>query len=188
MAIELQGVTPRDGASRNVHVSPDNRLMVASKSNVRGFFVSRDDNRLFNAVFEDASAAAGNYVAYLQNTSSSRLLFIDLMRLGAAENAIFKVVTATGTATGGNAVTPVNMNRQSGITAEVTALADNVGGFTAGTALISKDRILADTDKDVPFDDVLILGPDDAVAVEYDTGTTGEASVLIRFFFEDIGT
>ena len=175
-----------DGLGRGhiAGVSPDNRLMVAAKSNLRGYYVSRDDERLFNAVFEDASAAAGNYVAYILNTSTTRRMVIDLIRVEAANAALWKVVTATGTATGGNSVTAVNMNRTSSITPEATMLADNVGGFTAGTPLIARARHPADSSITIPFDDTLILGQNNAIALEYDAGTTGIAGATIRFYYE----
>lgn len=182
------GLQLEDGKGRGhiAGVSKDNRVMTSAKVNTRGYYVSRDDQRLFNAVFEDASAAAGDYVAYIKNTSTTRRLVIDLFRIGAVNAAIFKVVTATGTATGGNAVTSVNMNRGSSITPEATLLADAVGGFAAGTPLIVKVRTPAATSFDINFDDTLILGQNDAIAVEYDVGTTGEASVTLRYYFEDI--
>lgn len=182
------GFVVEDGLGRGYQagVSKGNRAMVVAKTNLRGYYVSRDDGRLFNAVFEDASAANGNYVAYIKNTSSTRRMVVDLVRLESANNAIWKIVTATGTATGGTAVTAVNMNRASAITPEATLLADNVGGFTAGTPLIAKVRNLANTSIIVPFDDTLILGPANAFAIEYDTGTTGEAAATVRFYFEDI--
>lgn len=180
------GIRTEDGLGRGYEagVSASNRLMVASESNTRSYYVSRDAKRLFNWVFEDASAVAGNYVAYIKNTSTTRALVIELVRLQAANAATWKVVTATGTATGGTAVTAVNMNRGSGLTEEATALADNVGGFTAGSALIAIARHPAESSIVVPFDDTLILTPGTAIAIEYDAGTTGQAAVTLRAYYE----
>lgn len=175
-----------EGSGKLAGVTIDNRIKAESKSNVRGYYVSRDDERAFNAVFEDASAAAGDYVAYLKNTSTTRNLYVDLVRVDAANAVKWKVVSATGAATGGNTVTPVNMNRSSGITASVDARADNVGGFTAGSNLIATIRNAANSSATIPFDDVLVLGQNDAIAIEYDSGTTGDASITIRFYFEDV--
>lgn len=160
-------------------------LSVEASTRERSAEVSIDDGLTFNAVFEDASAAAGDYVAYIKNISTTRNLFIEIIRLSAANAATWKVVTATGTATGGNTVTPVSMNRGLNITAEVTALADDVGGFTAGSALIAMNRTPATTSSIIPFNDRLILGTGDAIALEYDAGTTGIASSTIAFYFRD---
>ena len=182
MGIQVEG----HSAGYVAGVTEGGRLQTEAQTNLRGFYVSRDEQRLFNAVFVDASAAAGNYVAYLKNTSTSRILIIDLIRVEAANAALWKVVTATGTATGGTTVTAVNMNRQSGIAPEATMLADNVGGFTAGSALIAIDRHPDNSSSTIPFDDTLILGPQNAIAIEYDTGSTGAAGAVIRFYYEDL--
>lgn len=185
------GLNIEDGMGRGnvAGVSKDNRLMVAAKVNNRGYYVSRDEQRLFNAVFSDASATATNYVAYIKNTSTTRRLVIEFIRVegvGGATPPIWRVVTATGTATGGTAVTAVNMNRGSAISAEATLLADNIGGFTAGTPLIASVRHPSNDSKQIDFDDTLILGQNDAIAIQYFAGTTAEASVTIRFYYEDI--
>ena len=168
-------------------VDNNNRLWVDAISQEKGALVSRNSNRAFNWIFSDASLAAGTYAGYLQNTSTTRLLFIDLVRMSAVNNVYWKIVKATGTATGGNAVTAFNLNMQSGINAESsTAVADNIGGFTAG-AVIAHARSLANSQVNIPFDDLLILGPNDAIAFEGDAvGGTGIAEVLVRGFFEDI--
>ena len=184
MPVDLQGSSPADGSVRTVHVSPDNRLMVAAKGNVRGFFVSRDDKRLFNGTCIATSSTAGAYQAYLKNTSPTRNLFVDIVRVGALNTALWKVVKATGTATGGSTGTITNMNMGSGITAEATLTQNNVGGFTAGN-VIAMARHAANSDKDIPFDDTLVLPPQTAIAVEYDTGSSGASEITMRFFFED---
>jgi len=173
-----------DGASAGV--TNDNRLQVESKSNVRGFYVSRDEERLFNVVFEQSSSAAGNYVGYMKNTSTTRRLIIDLARLQADSAAIWKIYSATGTATGGITATAKNMNLESALTPEATLLQYNVGGFVASSALIASERHPANTSSVVPFDDTLILGQNNAVAFQYNSGVTGKASVTVRFYYEDV--
>jgi len=175
------------GRGNEAGVSDGNRLMTVSKSNIRGYYVSRDEQRAFNWIFSDATLAAGTYAGYLQNTSVTRNMFIDLIRLSAVNNIYWKIVAATGTATGGSAVTAINLNRNSGISSESsTAVQDNIGGFTAG-AVIAHARTLANSQVDVPFDDMLILGPNNAIAFEGDAvGGTGIAEVLVRGFYEDI--
>lgn len=165
-------------------VSNENRLQVEAETNLRGFFKSRDDRRLFNAVFQDASAAAGNYVAYLKNTSTTRILVVDLVRVGAVNAAKWKFFKVTGTGSG-TTVTAVNMNFQSGIQPEATLLADNITGLTT-SGEFATTRTPANTSQIVPFDDTLILGPQDAFAIEYDTGTTGEAAATVRFYYEPL--
>ena len=71
--------------------------------------------------------------------------------------------------------------------AEITARGD--GAITALTTdeLIHTGRH-GDTGKDtMSLDGAFSLAPNDALAVEYDTGTSGAAEVNVEFHFEDIG-
>lgn len=180
MPIQLEG----HSAGLVAGVSDNNRLQVEAETNLRGYFISRDDRRLFNAVFQDASAAAGNYVAYIKNTSTTRQLVVDIVRVGAVNAAKWRFFKVTGTGSG-TAVTAVNMNFQSGIEPEATILADNITGLTTAGEFATT-RTPANTSQVIPFDDTLILGPQNAFAIEYDTGTTGEAAATIRFYFEPL--
>lgn len=162
------------------------RLQVDSISEERGAIVSEQDQRAFNWNFFDASLAAGTYAGYLLNTSTTRNLKIDLVRVGGVNTIFWKIIVATGTATGGTSVTGENLNLGSGIQSESTALQDNVGGFTAG-AVKANGRHVANSSLLIPFDDLLILPPNTAIAFEADAvGGTGIAEVLVRGFYEDL--
>jgi hypothetical protein len=79
----------------------------------------------------------------------------------------------------------VNLNLKSGVAASATVRGDgSITGLTSSNVIAAK-RTSANSDGDIPFDDVLILGTNNAIAVEYDTGTTGIAEVLMRGFFGD---
>jgi hypothetical protein len=148
--------------------------------------ISRDKELMFNAVFLDASAVAGNYIGYIKNTSTTKMLVIESIRFGSVNAVKWKIATATGTATGGNTVTAVNMNRSSTVVPEATILADNIGGFTPGTPLIAQIRNGANGSASIDFTKTLILKESDAIAFEYDTGTTGEAAATLRFYYVNI--
>ena len=60
-----------------------------------------------------------------------------------------------------------------------------ITGLTAKGSMIATVRVPAGDSRDIPFDDVLILPVGTAIAMEYDTGTTGDAEVLLRGFFLD---
>lgn len=179
MGVQIEGA----GGGELVEVT-NKRLDVNSKTTRRSFFISRDDGQVFNLNSHDASAAAGTHIVYWQNTSPTRNLVIDLVRMGGVETALWKVWFVTGTAAGGSLLTPTNMNGASANAAEGITRGDGeVTGLTQ-VAEIANIRSPANESMTVPFDATLIIRQNNAIAVEYDTGTTGIAEVLIRGFYE----
>ena len=114
-----------DGKGRGnvAKVSGDQRLAVESQTGLRGYYVSRDAGLAFTVNSHDATAAASTHPFYLQNTSSTRLLFVDILRVGGVASILWKVWFVTGTAAGGSALTPTNLNSTSGNSAEATSRA-----------------------------------------------------------------
>ena len=179
-----------DGKGKNgdCSVSSVQRLNVSAKTGPRYFYASRDFGLGFNAVYDSQTVAAGEYSAYLKNDSTTRNMFINHIEFHAAENVKWKVWEVSGTAASGETVTPANLNLASGIPAEATAMA----GDTAITGLtqvkqIGSHRSEALSDSGMDYEGALILGPGKAIAIEYDTGTTGLCSHDIFFWYEDIG-
>ena len=183
MIIEDGGST-----SRKATVSAAKRLNVSSKTQPRAFYVSRDEGRAYNAVFEDMTCAAGDTVAYAKNNSSDRLLIIDSIEFHSAENVKWKVFSVTGTAASGETIVASNLNLQSGIPADGTYMAGNtaITGL-ANVRQVGSHRSQALSDSSMDFSGALILGPGDAIAVEYDIGTTGTCSIDMIHHYETIG-
>ena len=182
----MSNIIDGKGRGYKAGVSSKNRLLGSVESNLTGHFVSVEDGLAFNINSIDSSADAGDYICDLKNTSKTNVLFIDLVRVSAANAALFKIFEVTGTAAGSSAITPKNLNLSSGKSAEATARGDGaITGLTAD-GIIANVRTSAGTSAAVPFDDILTLGTDDAIAIEYDTGTTGAAEVLIRCFYQAI--
>ena len=184
MALEIQGNREKGGVTA-LDFSDRGRARVDALSNLTSAHVSRDDGLTFNLISHDATAAAGTHICYLKNTSTTRDLYIDLLRVGNAETALWKVWSVTGTAAGGSALTPTNLDLKRGISAEVTARGnDAITGLTQ-VSEIATVRCPSNDSRDIPLDDTLILGTDNAIAVEIDTddGTPSIAEVLIRFYF-----
>ena len=179
-----------DGRGKNgdASVSIVQRLNVSSKTAPRWFYASRDFGLSFNAVYDGLTVAATEYSAYLKNDSATRNLFVGTIEFHSAEAVKWKIWEVTGTAASGASVTPSNFNLASGIPAEATAMS----GDTAITGLttvkqLGSHRSQALGDSDMDFEGALILGPGKAIAVEYDTGTTGICSHDIFFWYEDLG-
>lgn len=172
------------GSGISAEVNSKNRLKVDSDTQLTSATVSDEAGLCFNAVSVDSSAAAGEYILYFKNTSTSKKFYVDLIRVGTVNAALFKIATVTGTAAGSSALTPVNLNLTSGKEAEATCRGDGAITGLTEDSVIAVTRVSAATSSNIPFDDTLILGPNDAIAVEYDTGTTGAAEVLLRGYYQ----
>lgn len=179
-----------DGKGKNgdMSVSPSQRGNVSSKTKNRLFYISRDDGLAFNAVMPSFNAASGNYVFYLKNTASDKNLMLNHVEFHSVQAVHWKVWEVTGTAAAGTAITPSNINLGSGRIAEATAMGGGatITGLTLGKQLGSH-RTEATGEGDMDWGGGLILSPNTAIMVEYDTGTTGLCEVDCLFHYEDVG-
>lgn len=173
-------------SGRRASVSSVNRVNVSAKTNPRIFYISRDDGLSFNLISDGASIAAGDICMYLKNTSSTRNLFIHHIEFHSVEAVKWKVFEVTGTPSG-TAITPSNLNLGSGIPAEASAYGN--GSITGLTTVkqIGTHRTEAFGEGEMVYNNALILPPNSAIAVEYDTGTTGQAEIDCFFHYEAIG-
>ena len=178
-----------DGKGKNgdMSVSTTQRGNVSAKTAPRAMYSARDDGLSYSAIFE-GTGAAGDHVAYLKNSSSTRNLFVGDISQGGAEAVLWKLWFCTGTAAAGEVVTPTPTNRSKNIPAEAVAMAGDtaITGLTTDTQF-SVRRSAAASEAEENFDGTVILGPGDAIVVEYDTGTTGVFDIDIHFHYENIG-
>lgn len=181
------GMQIEDGKGRGYisSVSESNRLNVSAKTNPRAFYVSRDNGLAFYLTSIDESAVAGDIVSYIKNTSATRNLYIKNIHYGSSQNAFWKLWSVSGTA-GGTETSPVNLNLTSGKQAEALSYGNyEVSGLSLD-GLIDSHRTLANSHDSTEWEDSLILGPNNAIAIEYDQGSTGSAEINIEFHYEDI--
>ena len=176
-----------DGGSsgRKATVSTFNRLNVSAKTQPRIFYASRDEGLAFNAPTDNPAIAAGEYCWYLKNTSTTRNVFVQHIEFHAVEAVKWIVWEVTGTATG-TAVLPSNMNLGSGIPAEALCYGDGAVGGLTPVKVMGNHRNQAGGEGEMDWTDALILTPGKAIAIEYDTGTTGQCEIDCFFHFEDI--
>lgn len=167
-------------------VDDDGRALVVAKVNPRLFYVSRDEEEAYVLVSLVTNAAAGSYVSYIKNTSTTKLLYIKELHLGSVNAGLFKFWKVTGAASG-TTVEPENLNATSGRNADADCFGDAVvAGLTIDGRPIVVPRVDANGHDTHDFGDSLILGPGNAVALEYDTGATGNVESEITFHFESI--
>lgn len=178
-----------DGQGKNgdMSVSSTQRGNVSSRTAPRTFYASRDDGLAFVAIYDGITAAAGEYVAYLKNTSTTRNLFIDDMLAGGVENIKWKLFSCSGDAAAGETVTATEFNLSKSIPAEAIAMAGNtaITGLTT-LAQLSTGRTPANGGAQRSFESALILGPSDAVVLEYDTGSSGLCEAEFHFHYENL--
>ena len=179
-----------DGKGKNgdCSVSQAQRLNVSAKTRDRMYYVSRDDEQAFNAVMPTFSASNGEYVFYLKNTSSTKNIFMHTIEYHSLQAVHWKVFQCTGTAAGGTVIIPTNMNLGSGRLAEATCMGGGatITGLTI-TAQIGTHRTEATSEAEMNWGGGLILAPNTAIVVEYDTGTTGLCEIDCIFHFETVG-
>jgi hypothetical protein len=176
-----------DGKGRGnvAGVTKGNRILVAAETASTAHFVSEIGGRAFSVISHDAGADAGDKILYFKNTDPDRDFFVDAIQVGAVQSVLWKVHVATGTASGGSTVTPTNLNLKSSVSASATVLGTSAITVTLG-AQLATTRTAATHTAEISFDDILILGTGDAIAVEYDTGTTGIAEVYLRGYFQSV--
>ena len=179
--MRIQYINDETGNFQETHGS-DARLKVSSRSDSRSFYVSRDDGQYYVLRIEDDDAAANDLVAYLRNDSKTKKVHIRDIHISAENACTIKFAYGDATAATGTAVTPVNLNKSSSNDADVTAFGNGaVGGVTVST-FFSTIRVAAG--ETAEYDVSIILGQNDNIVVEYDTGTQGDIEVDIFFFIE----
>ncbi len=188
MAQEIMYRSDSTGADERAQGS-DGRLNVSSRSDSRGYYNSRDVGQSYSMPFDFQSAAAGEFGAYWQNTSTTgQTLVIRGIGINTVEAARIKLVYVTGTAAGGTTVTPTNLNKASPNAATATAMeggsaATGITGLTSD-GLIDFAYVTATGHEEFRLDDQLRLGQNDAIALEYDEGTGGDFSGVIFGYYE----
>jgi len=181
MGLQIEDAT---GTGQGVGVSPTgNRMNTSARSDGRIYYMSRDNGDAYTTTSIDTPSAGGEYNFYFKNTSTTQKFYVKTLEVGAADLAIFKLSTVTGTATG-TTITPTNLNLTSGNVAVATCLGNGaVGGLTEDKVL-KVISVGADDSKKIDLDDALILGQGDAIAVEFDTGSASAIHIDMQGFFD----
>jgi len=180
----------QDGKGKNgdMSVSSSQRGNVSAKTRDRFFYISRDDGLAFNAIMPSFSAAAGDYVMYIKNTSADKNMYMNHIEYHSAEAVTWRVWQVTGTAAAGTTITPANLNLGSGRPAEATVMGGGatITGLTLGKQ-IGTHRTAVTGEGEMTWGGGLILSPNTAIMIEYEAGTTGLCELDLLFHFETIG-
>lgn len=168
----------------------DSRLNVSSRADGRGYYNSRDQSESYVLIFDDANATVLDFVVYLKNIKTDgKHLVIRSAAVNCEVNTKVSFVTVTGTAGGGVAATPANLNF-AGVakTATVTALTTADSGSTPMSGLTADVEIdhvncLANGHEEFRFQDQVRLGQDQAIALRMDAGTADSQIFGVIFFY-----
>lgn len=170
------------GSIQIVHGS-DGRLNVSSRSDERIFYVSRDRGQAYSIRSFDAAAAVDEYSLYFKNTSTDKNFYVKSIDLSPGVDMTFKISTVTGTAAG-TPITPVNLNLSSGNAAEASVFGNAAVTNLTEASVLDTHQVLALTSTVVDFNDALILGQNDNIAVECDVNAGGTVTIVMVGHFE----
>jgi hypothetical protein len=180
----------QDGKGRGflAAVNAMQRMLVEAVCEQKAGQVSREDGEAYVAHVTDTGPAAGEYPFYLKNTDDDKVLVIDKVFLSAEDGDVQWILHhVTGTAAGASEVTPVNLNLASGHGANATCRG-GAGGVTGLTSESVLGRFMGGATGmavvKVEYDGALVLGDGDAVALEYQAGTGGDADITVTFHYE----
>lgn len=169
------------GSGKSARVNAKNRLDVTAAILTQRALTAVLDGQTYTWT-TSWSAATGNEVIYIKNTSKDKLLFIDKVTINSVNDGYWELFEVTGTASG-TSITGKNTNLTSSNVAAAEAFGEAaVTGITLGDR-IDLMRLNAGNRSDMNLQDVLILGFNSAIALEY-TGATGLVDVIITGYFE----
>jgi len=171
----------------------DQRLNTSARNDSRGYYNSRDKGLAFTLVFDHQGAAAGEFAVLWKNKDPDRQLVISHVGLNAVQSARIKLHFVTGTAAGGTVITPTNTNKTASHTASSTAECRQGASGDAITGITSESPIdfvsvpgtgTVAGHEELRLGDLIRLGQDDAIALEYVEGTTGDFWGVIFGYYE----
>lgn len=181
------------GKGYGLKVDSKNRASTKTMSLSQQYVISNEEERAFQVSSEKAIAASEIKLLLLKNTSDTRDLVVSYIRLetiGAAAsnvNAYWTVYTGGDYASGGTAVTPVNMHVGSAINAEGSfydATASTI--VTSGTLNAIDKTWIANDNITYNKQGSLILPKNSCLTISW-TGSTaaGTARARVSFYYND---
>ena len=193
----MTGITIKNPSNGNqAFVSSDNQLFVQSENLSLQHYISRYRGQMYQAQFTDSGITnTTNVIGHIKNDSSTLSLVLAYVRLQAVDLSGGTAVPSLSTyftlnfdetySSGGSAVTPVNMNRSSGNSADVIAYDSDP--TLAGTA-VEFERLYV-TDEGQPSyrkEGSIILGPNDTMSIKLVTDhTSGTGYCRLSFMMMD---
>jgi hypothetical protein len=168
----------------SAEVNALNQLMTRAVSENRAAYVSDTKGEAWTVHADDADVAADEYLIWLKNTGTTPIVINSIFTSNQDADAIWKLHSVTGTGGTAAAITPVNLNLSSGNDAEVSCNggAGGVSGLTSSSVITGWAGGVAYFNQTINlWLDALIIGTNDAIALEFDVGTGTRAMTTIMF-------
>lgn len=169
----------------------DGRLNTSGRVDGRAYYNSRDSQLCFTVPFDFQASESGEFATYWQNTSSDKDLVISSIGINSFLASRIKLHFVSGVASGGNDVTPTNLNKSSSKDApsnsrEGGSGATGINGITS-ISVIDFLTVGAGMHEEFRLSDRVRLGQNDAIAIEVAEtagGATADVFGVIFGYFE----
>ena len=164
-------------------VDAENMLMVAAVTETHSAHISRHDGKTYTVVAEDAGPVATEYPFYLQYTGDGQLSIDHIILSNTDADVVWKIHEVTGTAATAAAIVAMNANLASGNVSDTNCLggAGGVSGLTSVGVLAELFGGPAMSVVPHVIGGAIVLGKNNAIALEYDAGTGGKVAITVTF-------
>ncbi len=179
-----------EGSGSVCGVSSDHRIRTNTKTAERIYYCSRDMGDSFTIVAQDADPAAGEYTLWIQNLDEDHFVIHKIITGSDDANVVWKLWNVTGTGATAALITPVTTNLTSSLSANLT-VRGGAGGVSGLTAVNTAPMMIwyqgvAFNTIELKTDDIFRIGQNQAIAIEYEEGTTNDVSITIVGYYDEI--
>jgi hypothetical protein len=178
-----------DGTGKGYKVAVNSHNQIDTFSTLRTHIghVSYEHGNAYSLPFSQASAGgADDPVLYLKNDDDIPLILSQMWITCSVADVIYAKLNVTGTAAGGTAPVPVNLNSGSGRLANVTTrMHTSVTNLSGGDTYFSSYFTANAISQRVYFEDAVILTKNATWALYVTTGAANTLKGQLLFFFAD---
>ncbi len=164
----------------------DGRLNVSARSDIRGYYNSRDEGQTYTLHWDDTAADAADFVVVWKNVrQDGKTLIISSVGINCALLSVVQLVFVSGTATGGSILTPTNLNKSAPhATPDGTSRGNAALANLSEISIIDAVNLQVGGHEEMRLFDRVQLGQNDAVAIKYATGSQGRCFGVMFGFYE----
>lgn len=176
------------GTGNAASVNDHNLLQTFSTMRTHIGHVSFLHGEAYSLPFSQVSAGGANDpVLYLKNLDDQPLVLSQMWITCSAADVIYAKLNVAGTAAGGTAPVPVNLNSGSGRLANVTThMHTSITGLSGGSTYFSSYFTADAISQRVYFEDAVILTKNATWAMFVTTAAANTLKGQLLFFFTDI--
>ena len=166
-----------------VEVTKNNKLRAYCTNESEISYESETNGQAYTWSNVSYNYTAGDTILLIKNTSATKNLLIQTVAVSGDTATTATIHLPNCTTPTGTVVTGVNLNRQSGNTAEATAKADETTNTQAN--IITTILINGSTTMRCPVEGAIVLGLNDCIAVDFTTDG-GAANVTVRGYYHEV--